>query len=111
MPDNKPILSINVTLPLTKEAVDGLHSALLRDMEEINRRLAPPPAPPAPPKPQGALTVEKVKEIIWEFARSQGFYGRLGRDLDDSNGWEKLTEAANKAGCTSSLDLILFIEG
>ena len=57
------------------------------------------------------MDVEEVKGIVWELAQSQGFYGRLGRDMDESDGWEQLAEEATKAGCKGTLDFVLWIEG
>lgn len=55
-------------------------------------------------------TVDDVKGIVAEFAQSQGFYGRLYRDLEETDGWGRLAEAANAAGCADTLDLILLLE-
>lgn len=56
------------------------------------------------------MTVQEVKSIIYEFAQSQGFYGRLARDLNESNGWGRLAKAATRAKCTTELDLVRFLE-
>lgn len=57
------------------------------------------------------MDVEEIKSIVWGLAQSQGFWGRLGRDLDESNGWEQLAKDATAAGCHEELDFILWIEG
>lgn len=57
------------------------------------------------------MTVEEVKSIIYGFAQSQGFYGRLARDLTENNGWGRLAQQATRAKCTTELDLVLFLEG
>lgn len=57
------------------------------------------------------MTTEEIKGIVWGLARSQGFYGRLGRDMDETDGWDELTEAANKVGCKDTLDFVMWIEG
>jgi hypothetical protein len=57
------------------------------------------------------MDAEEIKGIVWGLAQSQGFYGRLGRDMDESDGWEQLAEAATKAGCKDEMDFILWIEG
>ena len=56
------------------------------------------------------MKVKEIKAIIASLSRSQGFYGRLYRDLEESKGWADLARAARKAGCKDSLDLILFLE-
>lgn len=56
------------------------------------------------------MKVKEIKAIIASLSRSQGFYGRLYRDLEESKGWGELARAARKAGCKDSLDLILFLE-
>ena len=56
------------------------------------------------------MTVAELKSIIGSLAQSQGFWGRLWRDLDASNGWDTLAEEATKAGCRTKLDFILWIE-
>lgn len=57
------------------------------------------------------MTTEEIKGIVWDLARSQGFYGRLGRDMDETDRWDELTEAANEAGCKDTLDFVMWIEG
>lgn len=57
------------------------------------------------------MTVKQIKSTVHTFARSQGFYGRLARDLDESKGWGELARAATKAGCTDDLSFILWLEG
>lgn len=56
------------------------------------------------------MTVQEVKSIIYEFAQSQGFYGRLARDLNESNGWGRLARQATRKKCTTDLDLIRLLE-
>lgn len=57
------------------------------------------------------MEVDEIKSIVWQFAQSQGFYGRLGRDLDESDGWEELARKATEAGCKGTLSFILWLEG
>ena len=54
---------------------------------------------------------EEIHDIIWMFASSQGFYGRIAIALDESDGWDELTTAINERGCTSILDIVLMLEG
>lgn len=56
------------------------------------------------------MKTDEVKSIIYEFAQSQGFYGRLARDLEESNGWGRLAQCATRAKCTTALDLIRLLE-
>ena len=57
------------------------------------------------------MKVAEIKSIIGSLSRSQGFYGRLWRDLEENEGWGELARAATKAGCKTELDFILFLEG
>lgn len=61
------------------------------------------------------MTREAIYETLEDLSRSQGFYGRLLRNLSDMKEYdeEKFEEimSAWETNCDTSLDLILMIEG
>ena len=61
------------------------------------------------------MTREAIYETLEDLSRSQGFYGRLLRDLSDMKEYdeEKFEEIMGtwETNCNTSLDLILMIEG
>ena len=57
------------------------------------------------------LTVDEVKSFVRSMSHSTGLYGRLARDLDESDTWNEFTAAANKANCKDTLDLVLWWDG
>ena len=63
------------------------------------------------PSKKSSITVADCKSIIGSLSHSQGFYGRLYRDLTEGKAWAQFARAARKAGCTDTLSLILWIEG
>lgn len=54
---------------------------------------------------------EEIKSIVYSLAQSTGLYGRLARDLEESDGWEDFARSATEAGCTDELSFILWYEG
>ena len=54
--------------------------------------------------------VDDVKSLIGQLAHSQGFYGRLYAQLEETDAWDRLVDAANENGCADDVDLILLIE-
>ena len=59
------------------------------------------------------MSKKQVMGIIDTFARSQGFYGRLGRSIREAeaNGVNTDEWFAQFKDCKSDLDVILMIEG
>jgi hypothetical protein len=57
------------------------------------------------------MDVDEIKSIVWSLAQSTGLYGRLGRDLDECDGWDEIARRATEAGCKSEMDFILWYEG
>ena len=57
------------------------------------------------------FTVADAKSIVGSLAHSQGFYGRLWEQLEESRAWGKMVRAARKAGVKDEMDFILWIEG
>lgn len=58
------------------------------------------------------MTFNECLDIIKSLARSQGFYGRLLRDINelDTNSLEELKEEWESKHFTSDLDFILYLE-
>lgn len=56
---------------------------------------------------------EDILKAISELAKSQGFYGRLLRDLTslDEEDFEKVMTMLEDLKFTDTLDLVLFLEG
>ena len=59
------------------------------------------------------MTAEQIADTLKMLAQSQGFYGRLIRDLGgpDSQEFKDACEQAAGLGIDSPVDLILLIEG
>ena len=60
-------------------------------------------------------TMNDVLEVVRELSYSQGFYGRLLRDLleirdNDSEKWEELCEYITAQKFTEPLDVVYFFE-
>ena len=56
------------------------------------------------------MTISKLKSIIWSLARSQWFYGRLYRDLEENKSRWELKKICTKNNVKDSLDLVMLIE-
>jgi hypothetical protein len=52
------------------------------------------------------MTRDEILQAIKDLAKSQGFYGRLLRDMSD-----ELLDALEAQGFTDVVDLVLFLEG
>jgi len=57
------------------------------------------------------LTTELVRTWIENLAGSQGFYGRLLRDLDAGDHWDTLVTELNDQGCRTVVDMVMLLEG
>lgn len=57
------------------------------------------------------LTKELVRDWLQSLARSQGFYGRLLRDLDEGDIWEDFIAELREHGVKEPLDMVMLIEG
>jgi hypothetical protein len=71
---------------------------------------------------EGALRPLRSKEIImlnkkivrsWieNLAGSQGFYGRLLRDIDEGDHWDTLVSELNERGVKDPVDMVMLLEG
>jgi len=61
------------------------------------------------------MKMDEILDTIAELAKSQGFYGRLLRDIlelkkADKNGYKKLTEELENQNFQTTLDMVLFFE-
>lgn len=56
------------------------------------------------------MSIKQLKSIIGSLSRSQGFYGRLYRDLEENNTWKELAKITKKENIKTSLDLVMFLE-
>ena len=56
---------------------------------------------------------DEIREVFEQLAMSQGFYGRLLRQIDeaDEEARERFWEDLEEQNFKDSLDLILYIEG
>lgn len=59
---------------------------------------------------------DDVFDVIYSLSHSQGFYGRLLRDLEelrneDEEAWERFVGVVEDKEFTSALDVVLFFEG
>ena len=57
------------------------------------------------------LNTETVRSWIENLARSQGFYGRLLRDLDAGDHWDTLVTELNNHNCKDPVDMVMLLEG
>ena len=57
------------------------------------------------------MTIEELKGIIADLSKSQGMYGRMYKQLDESDSWEKLLELVNEHKCKDVIDVTMLIEG
>lgn len=62
-------------------------------------------------KQKGYITGDAGLDIIKSLASSQGCWGRLLRDLEESDAIEDFKEWVEKQQFTTELDLILCLEG
>lgn len=61
------------------------------------------------------MKIEQILELIFGLSHSQGFYGRLYRDLmevknNDSEQWQKIVDELEGQNFQSDLDVILYFE-
>ena len=59
---------------------------------------------------------EDIFDVIYSLSHSQGFYGRLLRDLEtlrnnDEEAWENFVIEIESQNFTSMLDVIMYFEG
>jgi len=57
------------------------------------------------------LNKKIVRSWIENLAGSQGFYGRLLRDLDDGDHWDTLVSELNERGVKGPVDMVMLLEG
>lgn len=57
------------------------------------------------------ITVDIAKDWIETLSNSQGFYGRMYRDLEDNNNWDKFVDILNNSNVVNMLDMVMLIEG
>ena len=57
------------------------------------------------------ITVDTAKEWIDTLSHSQGFYGRMYRDLEDNDNWDKFVDILNNSNVVDMLDMVMLIEG
>jgi tRNA G26 N,N-dimethylase Trm1 len=59
------------------------------------------------------MTAEQTRDIILSLSKSQGFYGRLYRDITENRTTEEADEIFEELGkdCKDVLDLIFKLEG
>lgn len=56
------------------------------------------------------INVETVKTWVRDLAQSQGFYGRLYRDLNTADQWPAFVEILNENKISDPVDMVLFLE-
>ncbi len=61
------------------------------------------------------LGIDDIMDEIENLARSQGFYGRLHRDLceirdNDADAWQEVVEKLEAQHFRTTLDMVLFFE-
>ena len=59
------------------------------------------------------MTAEQTRDMILSLSKSQGFYGRLYRDITEDRTYEEAMEVFEELGkdCKDVLDLIFKLEG
>mgnify|MGYP000923244250 CR=1 FL=1 len=61
------------------------------------------------------MKMDQIMKLIRELACSQGFYGRLLRDLEnvqkkDPDKWERITEYLERQNFRDPVDVVMFFE-
>ncbi len=57
------------------------------------------------------ITVQIAKDWIDTLSHSQGFYGRMYRDLEENNNWDEFVDILNNNNVRDMLDMVMLIEG
>jgi hypothetical protein len=57
------------------------------------------------------LNKKIVRSWIENLAGSQGFYGRLLRDIDAGDHWDTLVSELNERGVKDPVDMVMLLEG
>ena len=57
------------------------------------------------------MTKAEIKKLVKSLAQSQGLYGRLLRDIEQSGNEEKIWEQLEKQNFKDGVEFVLFIEG
>ena len=57
------------------------------------------------------ITVQTAKDWIKTLSHSQGLYGRMYKDLEDNDNWDKFVDILNNSNVVDMLDMVMLIEG
>ena len=56
------------------------------------------------------LTVSTIKGWVSSLAQSQGFYGRVKRELDESSNWGAFAKELRNNNVKTQLDMVMFLK-
>lgn len=57
------------------------------------------------------MTKAEIKKLVQSLAKSQGMYGRLLHEIEQSGNEEEIWEQFEKQNFKDGVDFVLFIEG